>query len=63
MQFISIKDEVSKLILDNVCESPTRLTKILKTNGFTYVVVRRGGMVKYIVRGIKNRKQRFEIKL
>ena len=63
MTFITEKQQVKQLIFDNVCEPPSRLKLILKRQGYSYVVQRRGGMVKYIVRGINNRSNRIEIKL
>jgi len=56
------KVEVKRLILDNICEPPSRLKLILKRNGLTYVTTRKG-VKKYIVRSIKDRSQKFEIKL
>ena len=64
MEFIPVDKEIREVVLNNLEMPPYRLQKILKAYGYRYVVARNGGMVKYIMRPIKDKsKPKIEVKL
>ena len=63
MQFISVDQQIRQVVLSNL-ETPSQLQRALKKQGYRYVKVRRGGIVKYVMRPIKDKsKPKIEIKL
>ena len=64
MEFIPVDKEIKQIVLNNL-ETPSQLQKELKKQGYRYVKIRRGGMVKYVMRSIKadKSKPKIEVKL
>ena len=62
MTFITPKQELSPIVYQ-YANSPSTLKLELRRKGYRYVKVRKGGLVKYILRPIKGTSQKIIIKL